>query len=80
MPTRLRNERVEDWLTLLAVLTGASSLLLLIVAPIVRDKPLSDTAIVTAVYVMIGSAAVCLAVNVPAVADLLRAILRTVKR
>jgi hypothetical protein len=80
MPTRLRNERVVDWLTLLAALTGATSLLLLIVVPIVRGEPLSDTAIMYAVYLMIASAAVCLAVNAPAVADLLRAILRKVKR
>ena len=80
MPAWLRNERVENWLTWLAVLTGATSLLLLIVGPIVRGEPLSDTAIMYAVYLMIASAAVCLAVNVLIVADLLRAILRSVKR
>jgi hypothetical protein len=62
MPAWLRNERVENWLTWLAALTGATSLLLLI-AVIVRGEPLSDTAIMYAVYLMIASAAVCLAVN-----------------
>jgi hypothetical protein len=79
MPAWLRNERLENWLTWLAALTGATSLLLLIAVPIIRGEPLSDTAIMYAVYFMIASAAVCLAVNVLAAADLLRAIFSSVK-
>ena len=79
MPAWLRNERLENWLTWLAALTGATSLLLLIAVPIVRGEPLSDAAIMYAVYLMIASAAVCLAVNVLAAADLLRAIFSSVK-
>ena len=79
MPEDQRNDRVEKWLAWLAVLTGATSLLLLIVGPIVRGEPLSDTVIMYAVYLMIAAAAVCLAANVLAVTELLRAISRTVK-
>ena len=39
---------------------GATSLLLLIAVPIVRGEPLTDAAIMYAVYFMIKSAAVCL--------------------
>ena len=79
MQASLRNERAENWLTCLAALTGATSLLLLIAVPIVRGEPLSDTAIMYAVYLMIASAAVCLAVNALAAVDLLREIFSSVK-
>jgi hypothetical protein len=77
----LRNVTVPTCLTWLGVLTGACSLLFLLVVPIIRGKPLSDTADQTALYLMITSAAVCLIANVyELVVDLLRAALRSVHR
>ena len=79
MPAWLRNERVETMLIWLACLMLAASLLLLI-AVIITGTRLLGTAIMVAVYLMIASFAICMAINSLALIDLLTTILRSVKR
>ena len=71
MPAWLQNERVENMLIWLARLTLAASLLLLIGVPIITGTRLLETAITVAIYLMIASFAVCVAINALALFNLL---------
>ena len=79
MPAWLRHERLETMLIWLAGLMLAASLLLLI-AVIIIGTQLLETATMVAVYLMIASFAICMAINSLAPIDLLTTILRSVKR
>ena len=80
MPTWLQNERVENTLIWLARLTLAASLLLLIAVPIIAGTRLLETAITVAIYLMIASFAICVAINALALFNLLTTILGAGKR
>ena len=71
MPAWLQNERVENMLIWLARLTLAASLLLLIAVPIITGTFLLETAITVAIYLMIASFAICVAINALALFNLL---------
>ena len=80
MPAWLQNERVENTLIWLAGLTLAASLLLLIAVPIIIGTRLLETAITVAIYLMIASFAICVAINALALFNLLTTFLRSGKR
>jgi hypothetical protein len=80
MPAWLQNERVENTLIWLARLTLAASLLLLIAVPIIAGTRLLETAIMVAIYLMIASFAICVAINALALFNLLTTILGSGKR
>jgi Na+/pantothenate symporter len=80
MPAWLQNERVENTLIWLARLTLAASLLLLIAVPIIAGTRLLETAITIAIYLMIASFAICVAINALALFNLLTTILGSGKR
>lgn len=80
MPACLQNERVENSLILLSGQTLAASLLLLIAVPIIIGTRLLETAIMVAIYLMIASFAMCVAINALALFNLLTTILRSVRR